>query len=350
MLKRLIVWVIIVILLALCSVATYRYYKSHQNSAAGAANTATSVTIAPATATTWKDQIKATGTVSAQSGVMLKAETAGKITKIYVSSSEQVKLNQPLIQINPDSLNAQYQEAQSQQLLMATEYKRQQAMRAKNIGVAADFDKAKADLIAARAKLVSIKAQLDQTLISAPFPGRLGLMQVEVGDYVAPGQALVSLQNLKVLRVEFNVSEKDLAKLALGQKVSLTTPAFANKIFTGKVFAIDAIVDPNTRMVSVRAIIDKPPANFLPGLFGQVVLTVNEKRNAVVIPRTALSYAVTGDTVFKVVNGKAIATVVKLGEARNEVVEVLSGIKAGDQIVTIGALKLKDGANVVNKK
>lgn len=313
----------------------------------------TGVTVATAKTQQWQQQIHAIGTLLANQGILVKSEIAGRITKIYFKPGQAVKAGTPLVQINPDILRAEVNYAKAQLKLSSSQYKRYKKLYSEKAVSKEIFDEKSSDYKSDEAQLAKAEAELAQTTIKAPFSGKLGIDLIDLGDYVQAGTPIVQLQDLSSLRVNFTVPGKMLGKLKIGQSVEVQTASYPNETFTGKVYAFDSTIDPNTRNLSIRVRIPNPKQKLLPGAFVNVTLFVGKKQNVVTVPQTAIVYNVSGDYVYTVVDNKAIKTDVDLGERYQDEVAIKKGLKADDVVVTAGQIKLKNEAPVViveNKK
>lgn len=300
--------------------------------------------------TSRQDQVAATGTLIAIPGIVVKPEISGRITKIYFKSGDSIVAGAPLIEINTDILKAQLAKAQAQAQLTRLQFARFSKLYKTHDISKADFDKAQADYNSAQAQVENVQAQLRQANITTPFTGKLGLSQINIGDYVNAGQNIVNLQSLDPLKVDFSVPEAYLSKVAVGQTVLLKTDAYPEETFVGKVEAIESLINDNNRTLNIRANIPNKDGKLLPGAFVETTLQLALQQNLIIIPQTAVVYAPEGNYVFKVINGKAKKAAVILGTLDNKKVVIKSGIKAGDVIVTAGQLKIHEGAPVVVTK
>jgi membrane fusion protein (multidrug efflux system) len=219
----------------------------------------------------------------------------------------------------------------------------------------AQVDTDRATLLAAQAQVAAQQAQMDEKIIKAPFAGTLGIRQVDIGQYLAAGTQIVTLQQLNPLFVDFYVPQQALAEISTGQDVQVTFDAFPGQIFAGKVSAINSAVDTATRTIQVRATIDNSNMRLRPGMFASVSLGTAAPQNLVTLPQTAISYNPYGDTVYTVANGTGpdgkpalIATerFVEVGDTRGDQVAILKGISPGDTVVIAGQLKLHNGSSV----
>jgi membrane fusion protein (multidrug efflux system) len=224
----------------------------------------------------------------------------------------------------------------------------------------AEFDAADATSLESEARVNEIRATIERKTIRAPFTGVLGIRQVNKGQYLAGGAPVVSLQSLNPIYVNFGVPQQALAQVHAGGGVRVSTENLANRAFNGRVTAIDAVVDETTRNIQVQATLPNPDGTLHPGMFVQTEMALGANEPVVAIPASAVNYAPYGDSVFIVSdmkNDKGQAyrgvrqQIVKLGSARGDRIAVLSGIKAGDEVVTSGLFKLRNGAAVlVNNK
>ena len=213
----------------------------------------------------WQDKIQSVGSLSAFQGVVLKPEASGRITKIYFKSGQIVKKGAPLIQLNDTIIKAQLQKAQALAILDKLNYQRYLQLYQKHFYDKADLDKALATLKGAQADVAQYQAQLQQTLISAPFAGKIGLVKISIGDFVNEGiTELVSLQQLNPLRVDFTVPGIYLREINNGDKVIVN---INDQQYRGTIYAYDAAIDPDTRMLAVRAKIQNDRYKLLPGAF-----------------------------------------------------------------------------------
>jgi membrane fusion protein, multidrug efflux system len=294
-----------------------------------------------------QDQISTTGSLIAIPGIVVKPEISGRITKIYFKSGDNVLDGAPLIDINTDLIKAQLADVQAQAQLARLQFKRFTELYKTHDVSKSDFDKAQATYSSASAKVENMQAQLRQANIVAPFAGKLGLSQVNIGDYANVGQSIVNLQSLDPLRIDFSIPEAYLSKVAVGQTVLLQTDAYPKETFTGKVEAIESLVNQNNRSLNIRAGVPNKDKKLLPGTFAEVTLQLALEQKLITIPQTAIVYDLEGNYVFKVVDGFAVKATVTLGAMDSNNIIIQSGIKDGDVIVTAGQLKIQDGSPLV---
>jgi membrane fusion protein (multidrug efflux system) len=305
------------------------------------------VAIAPVKVETWQNNVTAIGTLSANQGIVIKPEIEGRVTGVYFRSGDYVKVGTPLLQINPDILKAQYAQAEAKAKLAKANYQRTITLYNKRVFAKADLDTALANYQSDQATADQAKASLEQSLIRAPFSGRLGMRQVNLGDYVASGQAIVNLEATDPMRVDFSVPEIYINQVALGQTVDISSRSYLKTTFKGRVYALDSMIDPNTRTLAVRAVIANKEQKLIPGAFVDVKLLTGKPQKTIVIPQTALSYEGNNINVYKVVNGKAVKTQVTTGMRKDDNIAILTGLKAGDSVITAGQMKVTDGQAVM---
>jgi RND family efflux transporter MFP subunit len=258
---------------------------------------------------------------------------------------------------------ADLKSGQAQLRLAELELARQQELLGRKNTSQTIFDTARANRDTAAAVVDRVKAIIQQKSIKAAFGGRLGIRNVDLGQYVSPGAAMVTLQRLSPIYVDFPVPEQELDKLTVGKIVEVTVDSETGKRFEGEVESIDAKVNQATRNVLVRARIENRDARLLPGMFANVNVVSGEAREVVTLPRTAVTYSLYGDSIYVVVDApeEKAATgqekqdkklivdrrFVRVGEARGDRISILEGVKAGEQVVIAGQLKLRPQAHVV---
>lgn len=309
------------------------------------------VTAEPARLDHWQQLVPAVGTLRAVNGVDVAASTAGLVQSIAFQSGQRVAAGQLLVKLDADVELAQLRQAQAQLELARTSVSRARTLARSNNVPEAALDKAESELKVADAQVAALKAQIDKKSIVAPFDGVLGVRKVDVGQYLQPGAPIVTLQDLSVMLADFSISQKDLAQVAVGQTVSLTTDAWPGRRFAGVVSAIDPLVEAKSGMVRVQARLPNPDGALRPGMFAKVEVAQPARRKVVTVPQSAIAYNLYGDSVFVVEEGpeggKTVArAMVDLGERRDGRVVVLNGIEPGRLVVTSGQMKLENGTRV----
>ncbi|HTJ02822.1 MAG TPA: efflux RND transporter periplasmic adaptor subunit [Methylovirgula sp.] len=324
-----------------------------------------SVAVTEAKTETWSPRIPAIGSFRAVKGVDLAPQVGGSITAILVESGQDVKAGAPLFNIDTTVEEADLQNNLATLKNAELVLERQRQLTLTGNTTKANVDAAQAARDQAAASVARVRALIAQKKIVAPFAGRLGIRRVDLGQYVAPGTNLITLQALNPIFVDFPLPEQALADLKTGETVEVNVDTFPGRVFSGKVQTIDSKVDQATRNVLVRAIFDNDDLALRPGMFANVAVIAGAPKAVVTLPRTAVTYSLYGDAIFVVVpdeqpsSGAAQAAplagdvpykverrFVKTGEERGDRVVITSGVKAGELVVSEGQLKLQSGARV----
>jgi membrane fusion protein, multidrug efflux system len=326
-----------------------------KNMAAAAAAPQTVSTIEAATSE-WRPFIQSTGTLRAVRGADLSAQASGVVDEIAFDSGNEVPLGKVLLRLKPNDDYAKLQQLQAAAELADQTYKRDQEQFAAQAISQANIDTDVSTLKSARAQVAAQQALIDEKIVKAPFAGRLGIRQVDIGQYLTSGTTVVTLQALDPILIDFYVPQQALAQMKIGQPVSATVDTYAQESFSGAIEAINSKVDPSSRNVQVRANLHNPDKRLVPGMFANVRIQYGEKNDQITLPQTVVTYNPFGDTVFVVEKngaddkGNSRLTVqqrfVKLGATRGDQVAILSGIKAGEVVVSAGQMKLRNGVAV----
>jgi membrane fusion protein (multidrug efflux system) len=304
----------------------------------------------------WPAALSAIGTMAAVQGVMVSADLPGTVDRIVFDSGRSVRRGDVLAELDTRQERAQLAAIEAQRDLARLNYNRMKGLLSDRVISQAEFDRSAAEQKQTDAQVGEIHATIERKTIRAPFSGILGIRQSNVGQYLAAGDPIVQLQSLHPIYVNFGVPQQDVAQIRTGHQVRVTTNDVAGGDFAGRVTAIDALVDQATRNVQVQATLANPGGTLRPGMFVQTELSLGSSRAVVALPASAVSYAPFGDSVFIVTdlkgqNGQTYRGVrqqfVKLGGARGDQIAIVSGVKPGEEIVTSGVFKLRNGAAVV---
>lgn len=290
--------------------------------------------------------VRAVGTLLAEASATLRPELPGQILAIHFSEGERLAKGAKLYSLEATVLEAEVNEARANAERSEAAFKRAQEMHAKQLISITDYDVARANYNVDVARLLSSSAKLSKTVIRTPFDGFVGLRKINIGDYATVGQELVDVVQLDPLRVDFSLPETLLPKVKPGQQIEVIVDAYPDEVFAGNITAIAPKSEVQGHSLEVRASLPNGELKLRPGLFVRVKVSLGVKPNAVVIPEQAIWPIGQKKTVYVVVDGKAEQRIVTLGERRPGVVEVLSGLKVGEVIVTAGQMKLYDGAGV----
>jgi len=286
----------------------------------------------------WQTQTGALGSVRAVRGADLSAQASGVIDTIHIESGTEVKAGTVLLTLKP------------QAELATITLKRDQEQLAAQAISQATVDTDSSNLKSARAQVVAQKALIEEKNVRAPFTGSLGIRQVDEGQYLSAGTTVVTLQALDPIFVDFYVPQGALSQLQPGQSVSATVDAYPGVTFKGKISSINSKVDSASRNVQARGSFANPGRKLIPGMYANVQVEYGGATKQVTLPQSAITYNPYGDTVYVLQKNASALTAqqrfVKLGETRGDQVAVLDGVKAGDEIVTAGQLKLHNGSAV----
>ncbi|NQD91591.1 efflux RND transporter periplasmic adaptor subunit [Pseudomonas sp. CrR25] len=324
---------------------------------------AISVSAAAAEVRPWQSRLPAIGTLTAFQGVDLTVEVGGTVREVLFRSGEKVTLAQPLIQMDSEVERASLATAEAELGLARVEFERGRSLVSRSNISKSEFDRLSAELQKASASVAQLQAQLAKKRILAPFSGTIGIRQVDVGDYLSPGVAIATLQDLSTLFVDFFLPEQAVPKLAIDERVRFSVAAYPDEVFEGKIDAINPKVEDTTRNVQVRATLDNPDNKLLPGMFANLEVLLPGEPQHIVVPETAITYTLYGNSVYvigerkdedgavlKDDQGQAQLAVerrfVETGERRDGQVVIIKGLEAGEQVVTAGQLKLDNGAHV----
>ncbi|MDX1432632.1 MAG: efflux RND transporter periplasmic adaptor subunit [Gammaproteobacteria bacterium] len=315
------------------------------------------VTAAPVRADEWENTLTATGTLVAVQGVTVRAEVSGRVVRIAFESGTAVEAGQVLVQLDVSSEQAQLRAAEAAAALARANLARARDLhRSRNMSQA-ELDAAEAQFEGAAAQVETIRAAIAKKTVRAPFSGRLGIRQVDLGAVLAEGDAIVSLQTLDPIYVEFTLPQRSLGALELGTRVRVTTDAAAGEVYAGGISAVSPEVDATTRNVRVQATIANRGEKLRAGMFANVEVVLPVRQQVLAVPATAVLFAPFGDSVFVIEEraGEPGAEpelyvgqrFVRLGRQRGDFVAVVEGLEAGEQVVSSGVFKLRSGVRVV---
>jgi multidrug efflux system membrane fusion protein len=297
------------------------------------------------------------GTLTAVHQVTVSPEVGGRVTQVFFEAGATVRTGDPLVQLNDSPDQADLLNFRSQAKLATLNLERSKQLMGKQFGPKATVDENQSLLEQANANIAKTQAVIAQKLIHAPFDGVLGIRQVEAGQYVNPGGAIVTLTDLSNLYVNFTLPEQSRAQIAAGQAVQFSVDAYPSRSFEAEITAIEPQVSADTRTIKVQATMSNPEHLLMPGMFADVHVVLPPAENIVTVPETAVDYTLYGDSVFVLTpNGqdkdgkpilKATRTFVKTGERFNNRVAIQEGLKPGDLVAASGQIKLINGASVI---
>jgi membrane fusion protein (multidrug efflux system) len=314
------------------------------------------VTTVRATADRWPASVDAIGTVQAVHGVTVAADLPGLVSRIEFDSGKKVRTGDVLVRLDTRQEQAQLQAAEAQRSLATVNFERMKGLREKGITSQAEYDTAAAQQKQAVAQTGETRASIGRKTILAPFSGVLGIRQVNLGQYLKPGDPIVALQSLDPIYVNFDVPQEQLGALQIGAEVRVTAQGIEKSAAAGTITAVNSVVDEGTRNIQVQATLANTQEKLRPGMFVRAQVVLGAGAPVVALPTSAINYAPYGNSVFivgqmKGKDGKPYSGVrqqfVKLGSSRGDQIAVLSGVKAGEEVVSSGVFKLRSGAAVV---
>ncbi|QSQ17601.1 efflux RND transporter periplasmic adaptor subunit [Myxococcus landrumensis] len=315
-----------------------------------------SVTSVTATAVDWQATQRAVGTVVALRGVTLGAELPGIVRDIGFQDGATVKKGQVLVQLDISSEAAQLAGAEADAELARLTHARAKSLRDQGANTPQELEAATARATQTQAQVAHLRTLIAKKSIRAPFDGRVGIRQVELGQVISPGNSVATLHTVDPVLAEFQVPQQLLADVKAGQKVRMRVDVFPQDTWEGTLTTINPEVERSSRNVRMRATVPNTDGRLLPGMFANIDVVADTSRQVVAVPATAVLFAPYGDSVYVLVEGKdptgkatlvANQQFVRLGERRGDFVEVLSGLKAGDTVVSSGVFKLRNGMSVV---
>jgi len=296
----------------------------------------------------WQPQISAVGSVRAVRGVDITTEVTGLVRSVDFRSGDDAKRGQVLVRLNSDADVATLHSLEAAADLAATVYARDKMQFEAQAISQAQLDADAADLKNRRAQAAAHAALVEKKILRAHFDGRLGITTVNPGQYLNTGDKVVTLQELDPVYVDFRLPQEQLAQVRPGLEVRLTLDAFPGESFTGKINAVDPLVDSSSRNFQAEATVPNPTRKLLPGMFVRVAVLSSTQQHYLTLPQTSITFNPYGSTVFLVEkdakgNRTAQQTFVTTGATRGDQIAVLTGIKEGEEVVTSGQLKLKNG-------
>ena len=305
----------------------------------------------------WPPMFSSVGTISAVQGATVSAELAGTVAEVKFENGAVAKKGDVLVRLDASSEEAQLKSAEAELELARADLARARDLAARNVVSKAELDSADSKFKQKEGAVNNMRSMISKKEVLAPFDGQLGIRQVNVGQMITAGQQVVSLQSLDPLYVDFALPQQDLPQLKAGLEVRVHTDVVAGREFTGKLTALNSLVDPVTRNVTLQATIENKDHALRPGMFAKIDVLLPEKEKTLVIPGTAVSYAPYGDSVFVIEKKKDEKTgketqmlrqqFVRVGEARGDFVSITKGLEPNQTVVATGVFKLRNGMSVV---
>ncbi|MGX4728996.1 efflux RND transporter periplasmic adaptor subunit [Pseudomonas corrugata] len=365
MLRRRMLIMLGVVLLVVLLLAGYKAFSVYQQiQMFSAPKPPVSVAVASATEQPWQSLLPAVGSLKALQGVDLSLEIAGTVQKVLFQSGQKVKAGQPLLQLDSEVESAQLETAEADLGLSQLDFGRGRQLVGSQAISKGEFDRLSAQLKKNQATVNQLKAALDKKRIVAPFSGTIGIRQVDVGDYLASGTVIATLQDLSSLYVDFYIPEQTVPRLAVAQAINVGVSAYPGQTFVGSISAINPKIEDSTRNVLVRATLANPDGKLLPGMFANLQVILPDVADGIVVPESAVTYTLYGNSMYVVTQkkgaegnlekddkGQPVLIVerrfVETGERRDGLVLVTKGVQSGEQVVIAGQIKLDNGTHIV---
>src|SRR5690554_2506791 len=299
----------------------------------------------------WQGTLTSVGTVKAEKGAMVTAETSGVLRGIHFENGQQVKQGDTLFTLDTEVAEAERYRLQTMLEQAEQELRRLTPLLDNNNVSKADVERAENQVNQALAALAAQDALIRQKTPRAPFDGVLGIRQVNLGEYITPGTGLVQLTSFDPIFVQFTLVEQRLSALQTGMEIQAQVDAYPERVFTGRITAIAPNVDESTRTIEVQALFSNAEHALRPGMFARVTLPLGEPRVVKVIPKTAIQFNPFGNLVFLIGedgdNLKVTQRLVRTGDEQGDMIEVLEGLELGDRVASSGLLKLRNGSTVI---
>ena len=344
---------LVVVLLAVVFGGIFAW-KDHQarQAAAAQAGGPPPAAIAASTASSedWQNRLQVVGSLTAVAGIEVTSEVAGQVRALHFDSGERAEQGALLLELDDSTDQARLQGLIAERTLARLRFERVARLIEDKSVSRSDYDEARAALDSAEAQVAAQEALIAKKKIRAPFSGRLGIRRVDIGEYLTPGAAIVPLEQLDPIYVDFTLPERELARVETGQPVEVQVQAYPGQMFNGRILALDPGVEVGSRSFRLRAELGNPDGRLRPGMFADVRILLPQVDAVITVPDTAISYAPYGDSVFLIesVDGALQVTrrQVETGARREGRVAVLSGLSVGDRVVSAGHNKLRNGQAV----
>ncbi|HLP03623.1 MAG TPA: efflux RND transporter periplasmic adaptor subunit [Opitutaceae bacterium] len=347
MIKRTLLTAVIALAI-LGAVFGYKILSIRRQMAAHAAMVVPPATVSAAAVTeqTWPNSLVAVGSLASYRGVIVRNELEGLVREVVAVSGATVAEGDVLVVLDTDSEQAQLRGLEAQLRLSEINLVRARELRTSDTNTENDLDTAEATAAQARAAVEQLRVTIAKKRVVAPFAGRLGIVQVHPGQVLAKSEALVVLESIDPIHLDFSLPQQDLARVATGQEVQFAVDAFPGRTFTATITAISPRVTDATRSVDLRATLPNTDAALRPGMYARAEVVLPSTPKAKVVPAAAIVRNPYGDTVYVIADAVVQQRFVRTGPQRGDLLQILDGLKAGEQVVTSGQIKLRNGSAV----
>lgn len=304
------------------------------------------VTAVAAKQQSWQQKVFASGNLTASQGTILKNQADGVVESLNINSGTVVKQGTVLLTLNHLVEEGQLNQAQANYTLSQLTYTRNKKLLGQGVSQQ-DVDEKKADVLANKGLVEQAQGEYDQRFIKAPFTGKLGIRQVNIGDYLEAGTTVVNLQAMDPLYVDFYVPEQYANSIVVGGSVIVTAGVSGDTEYTGSVKSIESLIDADTGNISIRAQISNPKNQLVPGSYVNVTLAIGKPQTIITVPQTAIVYDDTSNYVYTIKNNIATKTNITIGNQVGDNMAISSGVDAGTQVISAGTNKVSDGSKVI---
>jgi membrane fusion protein (multidrug efflux system) len=304
----------------------------------------------------WTSIVPAIGLLESVRGVDVSAATAGLVSNIAFDSGARVTAGQVLVELDTSVERAELRSSEADLPRLQAEFDRQRDLAARGFAAQSKLQEARANYDTQIARIAALRATIERRVITAPFDGVLGIRLVDKGQYLQAGTRIANLQDLSAMQVRFIVSQRELAKIAVGQPLRVNVDAYPDQAFAGTITAIEPQVDLQSGVVQVQAQIPNADSRLRPGMFARLEIVLPDQKNVLAVPIVAVSYNLYGESLYVVREGKpgpdgkptltAERVTIKTGEQQDGMVVITEGLKPGDRVVTLGQLRLQNGSPV----
>jgi len=353
MIKRFII-ILILSILIFGSLFALKFYQMQQSMSQRQAPPPAVVAATKVTQVEWQSTLKAVGSLVAVSGVTVTNEIAGIVKTIHFESGQNVQKGQLLLELDSETDKAELNGLLAEKKLAQLQFNRSKKLMSKDFVSKSDYDQNLALLDENNALVLSKKTIIEKKMIRAAFSGELGIRKVNLGQYLTPGASIVTLQQIAPIYIDFQLPERHLSHLKLDQQVQLSVQAYPNKLFNGIVTTISPLIDQNSRSVQIRATLLNTDRQLYPGMFAEVQVLSYQSNQVLTLPDTAISYNPYGNFVFVIETtsqGLAVKSrQVETGITKAGRIEIIKGLILGDQVVSAGQIKLRNGMQIIIDK
>ena len=346
--KKRIILTAVIALAVFGAIFSYKFYGIHQMQAAMAGMRPPLVTVSAAAAReeTWPNTLTAVGSLTSFRGITVKSELAGTVRQVAAESGAAVAEGDMLVVLDTAMEEAQLAGLEAQLKLAEINLGRARDLRTNNTNAPVDLDTAEAAGLQAQSAAEQVRITIEKKRVVAPFAGRLGIVKVYPGQLLAVGDPLVVLESIDPIHVDFSLPQQELSRLKVGQSVQLAVDAYPGRVFEAKISAISPRVTDATRSIDIRATLENQDEALRPGMYAHADVVLPPTERAMVLPSTAVVHNPYGETVYVIENGLANQRFIKTGPQRGDLIVVTDGLKIGDQVVTSGQIKLRNGSAV----